>query len=76
MAQAATQAANDKTAKKIRNYAWYKDGELMFEVEQDQGALLAAVIMEMVGRKFGNTYQGRLLDHEVQCLREINEKMR
>ena len=74
MTQAATQAANDKTAKKIHNYAWYKDDELMFEVEQDQGALLAAAIMEMIGRKFGNTYKGTLLDHEIQRLRGINEQ--
>ena len=74
MTQAATQAANEKTAKEIHNYAWYKDEELMLEGEQDQGALLAAVIMEMIGRKFGNTYKGTLLDHEIQRLCGISEQ--
>ena len=74
MTQSATQAASNKTAKKIHNYAWMKDDQLMFEAEQDQGALLAAIVIEMIGRKFGNTYKGTLLDHEIQRLRGINEQ--
>ena len=46
----------------------------MYEAEQDQGAILAAMVIEMIGRKFGHTYKETLLDHEIQHMRTINEQ--
>ena len=68
----ATQAAKDKTQKKIQGYVWLSDDQLLYEARNDAGAILAPMVIEFIGRKFGATYQNTLLDHEMHHLRKHN----
>ena len=69
---AATQAATEKTQKKIKGYAYFEDDQLLYEARHDNGAQLAPIVIEFIGRKFGATYKNTLLDHEIHRLRGIN----
>ena len=69
----ATLAAKDKTQKKIKGYVWLADDQLLYEARNDAGGILAPMVIEFIGRKFGTTYQNTLLDHEIHHLRSVNE---
>ena len=68
----ATQAAKDKTQKKIKGYVWLADDQLLYEARHDSGALLAPIVIEFIGRKFGIAYKNKLLDHAMHHMRAHN----
>ena len=69
---AATQAAKDKSQNKIKGYVYLDDDQLLYEARHDSGALLAPIVIEFIGRKFGMAYKNKLLDHDMHHMRAHN----